>query len=658
MSFTKTPEAPAREGWRHGKAIVGQKLRYLSASAMQLADSTSPTGCARRWYYAYKLGLKEPPSPQQDRGKELHGQVEHYLRTGDRAGLTSTVLSGMSIIPEHGADLFIEHDILLLTADELVARDADMLALDAEAAGDAERARKHRADALAIRMNAIIDLAPVRAAGVPLVGSIDLMHARGLNKGTTDVEDTVDPDGTIEVLDWKFTGDLRYAKTVAELPKTIQMATYAKFVYTTAPDATGVRLSHGYIPARGNPRKVTVRVSRDQVEETWNRIEGLAGYLRDAASHDEAHGVDANTKACRAFGRPCPASGVCRAQMTTSLASVVGVTSAENLLKKIRKEPQMTAPTTTPTPTGMSALGARLGAKSAPDPKVVAAEKKRLARDAVLAKYPGLDKTVESIKASGLGFPTMVGTGADALNKILDLAPISHKDQLKIPGDGELAGFEIEDAALLEGVLADVLAEVAERASKASTAAELPPPALVAPEAPDSTGVTTVVSVTAPSVASGASGSTAAAEIAAQADAAPKKTRAKKTSAAPAVAPTAPTATPATATPLGTAINLFVDVSIEGAGETIQSMWPLIDRICGAMTADSGAGDFRHADPAGKYGYGRWKGILAECIRAEPPSAGDWLLNGHYGSDITEIVVETMRGIVTASGGKIYRGIR
>lgn len=564
----------------------------------------------------------------------------------------------------------------------MVARDAENTARDVRAT-DPARADALLAQAAAIRDSASLKTAQIRAAGIPIVGKIDCMHRRGTNKGGSDVTDMYDPPGSVEIIDWKFVKNLNYAKTPSELASNIQTALYGKYAFTVWPDQDKVRLSLGYVPTSGLPRKVTSRVSLDQIDETWNRVEAIAGYLRDAARANDPDAIHANTKACNSYGRPCPASGVCRAAMTQSLASVVGVTGAENLLKKIRDRNKPATTMTTPTkPSGFGALGARLGAKAppaAPSAEEVQAEKARLARQAVLTKYPGLDKLVEDILACGMGFPTVVGPEAEPVGTIRGKAPLTYKDVLKLEGEGELKQFEIPSVEELTAVLGDVQAEVAERAKGEATSEiadpSVPPPSIVPPETPESTHT--------PGAPIPETPLTAASEIAAQADGTKTKRATKRkpkaTSTDKQAEALAQKAEPdlteavkdaeATAMTISRsemekhsitnsvepAVNLFVNcLSVEGF-KTVNLM-SIVDQICADLNETTKPDDFRYVPKTHALAYGAWRPAFAALLRECVDPGVSYRLQGPV-TDVVQVVIETMRDICQKSGGFVVIGV-
>jgi hypothetical protein len=193
----------SKKKWKHGAAISKDgTLRLTSVSALEMADMSAEGGCLRRWWYAYKRGIKEGETDSLRRGNRLHGETALYLKTGVKP-TSSQVLVGLGarMIPAPGDDLLVEYDMVPDLPD-----------------GSSGLAQ-----------------AILRADGVPLTGAIDLIHARLENPGVHDVEDARDPPGTLKMTDWKFPGKLDHAKAGHELVETIQMAGYAKFGFELAP---------------------------------------------------------------------------------------------------------------------------------------------------------------------------------------------------------------------------------------------------------------------------------------------------------------------------------------------------------------------------------------------------------------------------------------
>lgn len=325
LAGTIAPEAmapaaampPEKKSPYRGHAVVGGVVKFLSVSALEKADASSPTGCLRAWWWRYVGGKKEPDDDGKRHGVEMHARTAHYLRTGDRTILTCDILRGQHMLPDpldpsRPPDLLIEH--------ELVGVD--------------------------------LTQAILRVDGIPMIGQIDVVHRRGVNKGGSDIENIYDVPGTIEVIDWKFPAKADRAKADRDLPKLIQMAGYATWSFMVAPDAPRVRLSHGVMPSTGQPRKPTILVDRDDIAPTWEHANAVARSIRDAARETDERKVEANTKVCGALQgvrRACQFRTVCSAAGFSSLAHHIGMTQSEMLLDpasliRPRPEPLPLAP--------------------------------------------------------------------------------------------------------------------------------------------------------------------------------------------------------------------------------------------------------------------------------------------------------------------------
>ncbi len=651
-----------QNGWIHGSTVVDGQLQFLSASSAQKFER-----CERQWFYAYvhRPAYKEDDTDATKRGKENHDAIATFHKTGRRDHLNSVILHGLHMCEPPGPDLLVEHDILIRPGpmpDFTRANSAELLAA-----------------------------APVRACGVPFTGAIDLLHARGTNRGGTSIEDTRDPPGTVEVVDYKFPKTLDHALAPHELLNTVQMPSYSEYAFAVEPNAKLVRLSHIYMPVRGSGRKSSILVDREKSARAWKRVESLVGSIRDVARETDPEKVPANTDACHMFGRDCPAIGVCSAGKYGPLSSIVGLTATSRLKSDIAQgiQDQMTTPTTpapgsimarlnaakaatatTPAPSPSPVLGS-LGAAAQtpaapppPDPAAIAAERARLAREEAAAKYPDLLKTLADIEACGLGKPAIGGELAKAYAALTGMT----LEGQGYAGTGELASFTFLDPAQLPGVLAEARQIAQQRAQPAPA----PAPTVAAVLPPDAPASNPVLASARPAPAPAASPTTATDAVAAAAEGAKKRGRPKKDKDAPAptVAAPAPDAVTAGVTappevaesraadaapaPAVGAINLYVNVLVDGA--PMKRLEPIIDAICAAMSKDSGSPDFRYADPNGKYGFGRWKGVEAACIRDTPIAPGDYAYDGR--GEIFDVAVETMRELVRKSGGRTVVGGR
>lgn len=611
-------------GWIHGKTVVDGEVQFLSVSSMQKAEL-----CLRRWWYDYIGGYKDPPSKATERGTKCHAEVAKYLTTGSRAGLSSLVLSGMHMIPEPGDDLCVELDVL--TRPEV-------------------QVEFSRANSRALLLNA-----PLKAAGIPITGAIDLLHARGTNKGVVNIEETLDPEGTVEVIDWKFPGKMDNAKAEHELIRTIQMSGYGKYVFNVMPDAKLVRLSHGYIPLKGRARKVTALHDRDEIERAWESTEVLAGSIRDAARETNPDLIDANTRSCRAFGRDCPAKGVCRAAEHDSLSEIVGIVAAREELGTTG-EPDVMTNSIVAQLKARQAAQRQAASSDAPkktltlkkqEPKPdVKAEMQKLAREEAAAKFPGLMELFDEIRGLGVGSPKITGDMAKAMGALSDpFAEIA-----EVPGEGELAEYSFSTLEELQECKRQVIALLAEEGGEAPPEQDEAPPA-------EETAASAAIEET-------------AAE-------APKKTRTRKKkdqggeAADAAAEKTSPnvvaprTGGSEVAATAGTgAVNLYLNCVTNFPTTPLH---PIVQEIMDILARQSEAThtledgtviptDVRLSDPNGKAGFGRWKAFLSTYIRNHDIPPGDYSYET-YG-EVGQEVAYAMQEVCARTGGKFVRGTR
>lgn len=654
----------SKRDWIHGPAIAEGEWRYGSVSQAEKADANGnpSSGCLRKWHFDKRNGIKEGPTPATERGERCHGETAHFLRTGDRSRLTQLSMAAIGNLPDPGPDLLVEHDIVPRMPDG----------------------------------SSGLAFAKLRAAGVPFTGAIDLIHARPENRGVAEVLETIDEPNVLKVIDHKFPSSLDNAKWGFDLlTRTIQMPGYATWAFLEFPDIERVRLFHNYSPVRGRARLSTCIVDRSQVDREWKRVEVLAVSMRDAAREHDSNKVDANTDACHAFHKNCPALEHCTARARHSLSAAIGRTAADRFINRQRLP---VIQTSLGAPQNMSSLIDQLKAKSAalsaapiPAPVQAApavaspstsveAEVARLTAEASAARgevapapaltlsgpQPSADAIASMAAAQLLGQIESLGIGSPTLGgELARLIGIARGYPVAIgyAGSGELAGHTLMDPAVLPAALIQVenyvaaknkaaaetaaadaakvtAAIVTLRVVPATAPAGPSPSALLPPDAPAST----------PSLAS----------VKPDEDKTKNK-RKKKDAPAPGVPANtaAPMATPQTDG--GSAIDFYVDCVRDGV--TTTPFWPVVHDVMTFMTSDSNAPDYRCADPDGKYGYARWKGILASCLH-EARSNGT-IVPGSYSfetntmsMDIAQLVVETMRVIVAESGGAFIRGTR
>lgn len=453
----------AASGWRHGKNVgplwdrgpVG--LRYLSPSAITLATD-SQEGCPRKWFWQYVGGIKQPETESQRIGTALHAELEAYVLTGKR-DLSALALAGLHAVPTPPwDDVGVEVDMGSAFSDPEAAF----------AVAEAAALRDAGDPAGAARM--LEPFGILTAAGVPILGRIDLIHARCTNQGAEDASQAYDPPNTVEVLDYKTTSDIgRYAKSALELGYTPQMLAYANWVLISEPTVERVRISHLYFQTRGakRTRKVSTILERAVLRERWLKVEAVAAELAQVARATSEADVRANTDACNAFGG-CPHRGVrCSAGTVRTL-------------RTLRRKPEAASPPPNPTATTgdfvhMSAFldkikkkndekaGAAAGAapKATPDPKFAEA-------------YTTLEQANEAageIGAEAYGIPILKGAAAE--QRCL-MTGHEFKGAALSGSKGTISGFEIESVADFLQLVAEVSGDITEKVATWSSAAPDP----------------------------------------------------------------------------------------------------------------------------------------------------------------------------------------
>lgn len=259
MSYSQRPERLRSLG----KAVEGGVLRYASPSQVKKHDPTVYGGCNRRWWLDKVAGLEDPKTSAQDLGTEAHSQLEHYLLTGEDVRMPLLQAGRHLVPPREGGALWVERAVH-------------------------EGCRS-----------------PLLAGDVRVVGFMDLVLARDYY---------VDGEGAhraapdeVEVVDWKTTKSLDYARTAEQLGSDPQMVAYAEWARLNFPGARAVRASHVYFVTAGRPRaeKRTVSIGADTVAERWHSVVEEVGRMQATARLTRVEDVAPNYASCEAY-RGCP----------------------------------------------------------------------------------------------------------------------------------------------------------------------------------------------------------------------------------------------------------------------------------------------------------------------------------------------------------------
>lgn len=531
----------------YGRAVIDGTLQYTSPSAIDRADSGSPYGCLRAWWYRYVLRIKEPQRPSASKGDEIHSRIASYLETGVNA-LTSIEIAAKEFMPSPGK-CAVELDI-----------------------GDSM---------------------PLVLEGVRVVGKIDALREGPLY--VTDYGETLkDPDQTIEVLDWKSTGDIKKAKA----PVTTPMMVYGAWACRRT-GATWVRLSHVYMQTRGAPRatKTTKLFRGSDLLKRLQTLTPIVQSMKSAARTDNVKDVDHTTdpaKCARCFYRDkCPQG------QSQSLASVFGTSAAANLLRKGTEKMGL-----------LDQLNA--GQQQAAEDLQLAEQVARFGRawDSVCVHNkgrPSLNAQVAQLWSKHKGAEVKPGAG--------------------LAGSGELGKIQLSSLEALEQLAGEC----------ASAFGSAP---LVSPETPVSDPA--LATAGPPEVTEPPPENAEAAKPEGPPDDLRKQfSKMKKPELVDELVRVMSSgggggSGPAPVT--GDGIRLFVNCAVM---QEAKPLGPYVDELCRKLCGEFGAEDIRCAPQDGPLGFGRWKGALAATAREMPPQPGDYVLHAH-GDEVSEIVATAL----------------
>lgn len=612
-------------------------MQYLSASQISTADPKE-SGCLRKWHFEKVLGKKRPPTKATARGTSVHEDIEEYLKTGEKPKLP-LVATGFHFIPDPikivdgKPDLLIEREIAQRPDDERPPNESNR--------------------------DEILRNPILRIEDIPIVGKLDVIHSRGINK---DLDTTQDPEGTVELLDWKSTSAVKWTKQARDLPKLPQMAIYGEWAYETQSHIKALRLSHGYFIEEGGSKKVSLLVHREDLQPTINHVRTIVKTIVDAAKETNNDLLDANTNACYAYGG-CPHRTYCQAYLkktnrtASPLASFVGRSAAERLTFTQSKEDMGLLDT----------LKSDLGTE-----ETAMRTKIQMQQDADRLKplLTRLDAFAEANADINLGTPSYQGAAAQAycVVKGITIAPsVTGRGNLGADSAGSVIEVEqflaqLEDAASkgqihkpAEPMLMSKIAESKEAAlppivikvdadPRLSEAAHL--------QADDDAPVTFIERQEDLRHTRTISG---AVEI-------ETKRRGRKKGSKN---PSQPEKTEdVTEEPF----NLLVDVEHEGY-YSVKSFHPILDSLCAELAALTGDSDLRAAgvrEHDGKLvfakddsplAFGRWEGALAALVRERELLPGTYALNTR-GSKAAEVVADALRERCRKTNGVFVWGRR
>ena len=280
--------------------------------------------CNRKWWYNKRLKLKVPPTKSTNTGSLVHGEIERYLETGDESKLGIIARSGLTKLRELRA---------LNPCVELPI-------------GVDKRKGLGTGSPL------------ILLAGVPGEGYIDV-YVPGKH-------------AIPQVWDHKTTGQMRYAKSEAELRLNHQLISYARAAQVVEGKLDSpIEVGHiVYLTESPYTNRVTgTTLSPEHIEKRIQVLDGVVSLMKQVADVRNEISVTPTWEACSAY-RGCPFKERCHSTRNIKrLTSPPGahMTLAEKLAAA-RGTP-VTAPaaiTAGPTPSDpTAALKAKLAATRA-----------------------------------------------------------------------------------------------------------------------------------------------------------------------------------------------------------------------------------------------------------------------------------------------------
>lgn len=441
---------------------------------------------------------------------------------------------------------------------------------------------------------------PLTAAGIPFQGYIDLVNARR------------QPEGVLRITDHKFTKSIeKYAAKSWDLVSIthghgIQMIGYARWAVLSGrfPWARTLELEHLYYQTQGPKRaqSVIATVPAQSFDGEWKRIDDVAERMKAVAHAKSLADVRPNWSACEAYGgcsfkAQCLTFNAPKEHHTMGIMNLLNKTAGASASVPPPPPAAATPPPAEPKPSRMVIIdnsGSGFAAKLA-----------KLAKPG--AKYVLPDKRTGT-------FLKTVDTGGEPL-----------------------FAFDV-------GAARPALLDPEELITFAPEPVKTEPTVVYDPGQAPATPTTTAPVEVAQTTATPAPA----------AEEKPKRTRRTKEQIAADEA--AEGTAPAT---FGPQLRVLVDAVVNGPTE---SLTLYVAGIVGQMQTAFEVDDIRCAPSKRKDGsenplaFGKWKGVLAAAIRAEPPKPATYSALGVTASEIGQVAIEALEPM--CGPGNFIRGVR
>lgn len=560
---------------------VTRELISTSVSAIAKFDPNEYGGCMRRWFFRYVEHLPEATTFQKEEGVNAHSQIEHFLETGEDV-LGAVVAKGRHLLPAPGPDLLVEW-------------------------GLNNKKRPPNKDGKQINFFPPGE-SLLRADGVPLIGFMDWVNPRGVTVTPEGVL-VAEPPNTCEAGDNKTTSRLSLAKSPEDLIKTTQMSGYGEFLLQRNPSLEFIRLSH-VVFQTGQSRaakKVTALVRAEDVRGSWQKKgHDVVRQMREVARMKSEADVPANLQACGAFNKVCDFRHVCSAHSNISkrdrlkmgLLKKTGTPAAPAAAAATNGAVTSNTPWLPPAP-GLAAAPAAV-AVQIPVPPIPSAAAPKSSKPVIFEAAPTLaaNQLLAGQAVAGTMYHAPDGTNvtfvAEATPGWRIFAPANGGAPKMIDSNATLTLF---GAPL---VVAQTLPPAPAQAVVVRDAGSPPPPAPLAAQ------------VAAPVEAKRGRGR-------------PKKSEAEKAAAA-------------AAAPAEAEIELFINAVPPGKFENLSEY---VNDIIGAIEEQFQVTDLRCAPNDSPLAFGKWQGVLASAVKADPPDSGRYAAFTK-GNEFVAIVAETL----------------
>jgi len=557
-------------------------IKNLSVSQINSFNPAEDGGCNLRWYYVKVMGRKEPQKSFNELGTLIHAQLKHYLTTGEDV-LGKMAAAGRKFLPP-AVDPLAPDDTHLKVEWGLNNKPQPI-------------------DAQGKPLNYFpAHESFVRAAGIPLIGFIDVVEPRALH--VLPDGSTVDEPGTIEVIDHKSSSNVeKWSKPGEKLIETTQMPGYGVFALKRYPWAKKIRLSHiNYSTDEKRApfaKKESAIFSVETISERWEKVvEPIAEKMKVVSLLKEEE-VEGNLGSCEAYGG-CPHKSYCHTRKQQSPLKRVQMGLLKNKV----------ASNAAPAPAAVVATnGASNTPWIQPPPQIgaapaapVAPEKKRL----VMTEVPSAGATLPVQNAVG-GQTYITAAGA------------------KVNLSGEAGpGWRVFTPA--EGGPPAVIAST----EMLTLFVPPPPPAPVVVREPDAPP--------------------APAPLSAQVQVAPTKKRGRPSKEEVAARAASAGTAPAAATQEAE-YALFINAIPNG--EFID-LGIYTNELVAEMREEYKVSDIRCAPADSAIAYRKFEGVLASLVRDEPPTPGTYVAFTR-GNPFVEIVAEALGAL--CAPGQLVRGI-